>query len=121
MSIKNTNLELTYIQETILGLQQHYFNLINNILTSQNFFNNLINLENRLNTNYNDIHDNYNVTNIVSLADQRLVNYHIIHSLHNIITNSYASPISSYIAFETNNAIINIDIKTINIHTKANP
>ena len=68
-------------------------------------------MEKWINVNYQYM-DSWNKTNKVQLACQRIINYVVMKNLNQII-GVYNSAISSDIAFETNDVIINIDSKTV--------
>ena len=86
------------------------------------FLSPLLDLETWIKENYLELHS-WKKVNKSNLAVERIINYHIYSNFKdketgkNLISGVYASPVSSDTAFETKDAIINIDAKTVNFHT----
>lgn len=95
----------------ILNLERDYFSKLEKIFKSQDFKNNLLKMKKWINLNYLNMLS-WNKVNKVQLPCQRIINYAVMNKL-NQITGVYNSSISSDVAFETNNAIVNIDSKTV--------
>ena len=95
----------------ILNLERDYFSKLEKIFKSQDFENNLLKMKKWINLNYLNMLS-WNKVNKVQLPCQRIINYVVMNKL-NQITGVYNSSISSDVAFETNNAIVNIDSKTV--------
>ncbi len=95
----------------ILNLERDYFSKLEIIFKSQDFRNNLLKMEQWINLNYQNMLS-WNKVNKVQLPCQRIINYVVMNNLKQIV-GVYNSAISSDIAFETNDAIINIDSKTV--------
>ena len=102
---KNSN------HEVILNLERYYFCELEKIFKSQDFIDNLLTMQEWITLNYPNM-ASYGKANKCQLACQRLINYAVLKNLKEI-TGVYNSAISSDIAFETNNAIVNIDSKTV--------
>ncbi len=105
LSIKNP------IDGNILNLEKYYFYELEKIFKSQDFIDNLIKMKKWITLNYLNM-SSWDKANKVQLPCQRIINYIVMKNLQQII-GVYNSAISSDIAFETNNAIINIDSKTV--------
>lgn len=113
---QNKNINLTSIQAPILDLEKKYFQELSILFQDQNFFNSLRDLEKWISINYKKLHS-WKKANKCDLAVERLINFHTNNHYMKNIKKVYASPISSDIAFETNDAIINIDSKTVNFYS----
>ena len=105
ISIQNRN------HGDILNLESDYFSKLEIIFKSQDFRNNLSKMEKWINLNYQNMLS-WNKVNKVQLPCQRIINFVVMNNLKQIV-GVYNSAISSDIAFETNDAIINIDSKTV--------
>ena len=110
---QDKNINLNNNQKIILDLEKKYFTDLVNLFSGQDFFDSLKDLKNWISRNYSKL-QSWKKTNKCDLAVERLINFHTNNLYQNNIQKVYASPISSDIAFETNNAIINIDSKTVN-------
>ena len=95
----------------ILNLERDYFYELENIFKSQDFIDNLKKMKDWINNNYLTL-ASWNKKNKPALACQRIINFALLRNLKQI-TGVYNSAISSDIAFETDDAIINIDSKTV--------
>ena len=104
------------IQEAdIISLEQKYMVQLTKLFQTKEFSKNLSELENYIQANYNFIKKRYSKKNKVDIAVERTCRFHVYTKYKEIIK-IYPSPISSDIAFETKDAIINIDSKTIDKH-----
>ena len=111
MSHQDQNKPLSSQQNQILDLEENYFKDLLNIFNSPSFTKSLKKTEKWVQSNYVHL-AKWGNANKVQLACQRLIHFEVMKNLPNII-GVYASAISSDIAFETNDAIINIDSKTV--------
>jgi hypothetical protein len=100
----------------ILDLEKNYFLKLEKVFKSSQFILDIRKVENWLNTNYAK-QQSFKRTNKVDLACQRLINFAIMKQLFSNIVGVYASPISSDIAFEMKDIILNIDAKTVKENT----
>lgn len=98
------------VEADILDLEKKYFAHLQKIFQSQNFKSNMQGVEHWINSNMSNVRA-YSKKNKVDLACQRLINFEVMRQLKKII-GVYASPISSDIAFEMQDIILNIDSKT---------
>ena len=95
----------------VLDLEKKYFNALEQIFKSKSFSNRLQKTADWIEHNYKML-SSWKVENKVRLAAQRIINYEVKDQLTSII-DVYSSAISSDIAYETDDAIILIDSKTI--------
>ncbi len=100
------------IEKWVLDLEKHYFSELKDIFQSNDFTDGLTEMENWINSNYQFLTKHYDKSNKVALPIQRLINFTVQKKLKNI-KGVYYGAISSDIAFETDDAIINIDSKTV--------
>lgn len=112
MAYQNNELERTSMQNNILDLEKKYFKHIEDLVNSTSFLNNLIDTEAQIKDNYTKLKEIWDVKNILKIPAERLMRYHVYREF-DFITGYYPSPISSDIGIKTKDAIINIDIKTI--------
>tara|TARA_B100001057_G_scaffold483734_1_gene560893 strand:- start:1492 stop:2409 length:918 start_codon:yes stop_codon:yes gene_type:complete len=118
------------LQDKIIDLETKYMDLFE-LFFQDKFFNiGLRKIEKHIQNNYSLL-NNWKDVNKCALALERLVNFHIHTNLNNFINrykNSrfnkckinqiYASPLSSDTAFITNDAVVNIDCKSVGIGMK---
>ncbi len=113
---QNQYADLTSTQEDILDLEKKYFQLFYDLFTNDEFRCDLLKIENYLSApqNYRRIKDLYDKKNIIDVGLERLIRKHIYSSQEYLeMIDIYPSPVSADIAFQTNEAIINLDSKTI--------
>lgn len=103
----------TKLQSVILDLEKKYFDFIDLLITSPKFIKDLENIENNIQSNYSYLANTWNLKNKLKIPAERLLRYHIIKN--DIVRGFYPSPISCDLAVEVDDAIINIDIKTIDV------
>lgn len=104
-------------QKTILELEKKYYIKLLSIFSKQEFLDELRALMNDINKRWVRIHRIWGKANVVDLAVERHINYRIYNdsSFKGIINSVYPSVISSDTAFVTDDAVINIDSKTVNV------
>jgi hypothetical protein len=112
-STSELNRELTVNEKKILSLEQSYMNSLVKLFKKKIFLKSLNELEINVNEQYTFIKDNYSKNNKIEIAVERLLRYHLYRN-YGKVKKAYPSPISSDIAFETKDAIINLDSKTLN-------
>ena len=102
----------------IRNLEIKYHNLIWEIVGGNNFKDSLTEMQETMRRDHEEIAQNYFKTNVVEILFERITRYFIYR--HNSINfkNPYHSPISSDIAFETDDAIIFIDCKTVDMNDR---
>ena len=108
-----TNKSLTHEEAAILELEKKYMSLITKEFYSKNFREDLNSMKKYIQNNYNFLAINYDKKNKVEIGLERLIRKHTYSSGNFNIIRPYFSPLSSDVAFETDDAIINIDSKTI--------
>jgi len=101
----------------ILDTETKYLDKIWQIQNSNEFLEKLSYIEDVLKNNFNYIYENFDDKNIIKVAIERLIRFFGYRDLNAI--NVYPSPLSSDMAIETEDAIICIDAKTINMLTNA--
>jgi hypothetical protein len=113
---KNFNF-YTPTQKKVLDLEKKYFNIFYQIFSQSSFQKELQSIMTDINQNWQKIHGIWGKTNVVDLALERHINFRIYNdkSIRNQIVSVYPSVISSDTAFITNDAVINIDSKTISV------
>mgnify|MGYP003975616111 FL=1 len=99
------------IDGKILNWEKSYFFELERIFQSQDFSDHLLKMKKWINLSYSNM-QSWNKANKVQLPCQRIINYVVMKNLKQII-GVYNSAISSDIAFETSDVIINIDSKTV--------
>lgn len=100
----------------VLDLEQKYFNILWSLFTSDNFVSDLQIIEREIQKNYNSLVKTWNLKNKLKIPAERLTRQYIYKELSHLVKCIYPSPISSDIAFITDDAIINIDVKTLDIN-----
>jgi uncharacterized pyridoxamine 5'-phosphate oxidase family protein len=90
----------------------HMQNLLR-IIKSQSFKNDLVEIENFIQQNYSKLHYHWGIKNKIKLAAERLITFHLTRMYPN--TKLYNTPLSSDVAFITDDAVLNIDCKTIDL------
>ena len=108
--------DLSPAEEDILDLEKKYFQLLYNLFTKDEFTNDLLKIEKYLcdPKNYERIKKLYDKKNIIDVGLERIIRKHIYSSQKDLeMVDIYPSPVSADIAFQTDDAIIHLDSKTI--------
>lgn len=118
MSTQRTDLRLNDNQKRILSLEKFYFEKLEKIITSKDFIQDLKNVERETKNNYELLSKIWNLKNKIKIPAERLVRYHIYKALFNteMGCSFFASPVSCDLAIETEDAILNVDVKTDDSH-----
>ena len=111
---KNFN-SYTDEQKKVLELEKKYFDIIYEIFYQDEFRDDLKKIMKEINTDWEGIHKNFGKVNVIDLAVERHINFKVYSDPSLEIEDIYPSVISSDTAFITNDAVINIDSKTISI------
>lgn len=106
---------MTSQQKEILDLEKKYFDKIWEICTSKEFENDLKRIEKYIIKNYDCLSNIWKVKNKIKIPVERLLRYHIYTQLSNDIIGIYPSAISGDVGFITNDAIISLDAKTLDM------
>ena len=99
----------------IRNLEQFYFDILQNIIFGEDVITDLKKIEDNISNRYEFYNRKWGISNKLIVAAERLVRFHIYKNFG--LTDLFASPLSSDIAFYLNNCLINIDIKTTNLIT----
>ena len=83
------------------------------VISSDEFSDNLKIIESYVVKNYNFLHENWDEKNKIKVGVERLIRFHI-YKYFNVI-NVYPSPVSSDMAVELDDVLLNIDAKTIDM------
>jgi hypothetical protein len=97
----------------ISSLERKYMDKIWTFLTEELFLADLRKIEKYIQANYDFLDTNYQIKNKLQLAAERLLNFYLFKNLG--VIDIYPSPISSDMALFTDDALINIDAKTIDL------
>lgn len=97
----------------VLDLEKKYFKILWDLFTSINFTNDLKVIENEIQKQYQFLQNTWELKNKLKIPAERLVRQYVYREFSNIIRHIYPSAVSSDIAFITDDAIINLDIKTL--------
>ncbi len=111
MSEQNINCSRTQIQNNILNLEEKYMNVLESIITSDMFKDDLKNIEQEIQEYYEILSEAWNKKNKIKEASERLLRHHMYSYFES--TKFYPSPISCDIALELDDIILNVDVKTI--------
>lgn len=116
---KLSEIEITPIEKQVmsevLDLEKTYFNLLWELFTSDEFINDLLIIEKNIQDNYDSLEKTWDLKNKLKVPAERLTRHYIYKNLSDRIKGIYPFPISSDIAFITDDAVINIDVKTLDI------
>ncbi len=113
-----TNTPQTHDEIYISNLEKFYFeDLVNEFQTDPIYKKSFLDIENWVQSNY-QYFEAWKDANKIKLAVQRLI-ANFCYAKYQYFEKIYPSPISSDIAFETKNAIINIDSKTVKENTNS--
>ena len=115
-SIQNNHFNsYTPDQKNVLELEKKYFGILYEIFSQQSFKDELKAIMQDINKNWAKIHTIWGKENVIDIPVERHVNFRIYNdeSLRNRIQSVYSSVISSDTAFVTEDAVVNIDSKTI--------
>ncbi|MGE7630490.1 hypothetical protein [Bacillus cereus] len=111
MGAQDPALLLTPNQKEILNLERKYFYILHNTFTSPEFINDLKAIESSIKANYSSISLLSQKKNKIDTALEGLMRFYMYKTIKS--ESVYHSSFSSDLAFFTNDALINIDAKTI--------
>ena len=112
MSKQNIDIARTPTQNKILDLEQKYMKIIEDIVTSNSFIEDLKHIEKETQEYYEILQDVWGKKNKVKEVSERLLRHHIYLKFSGA-ERFYSSPISCDIALELDDIILNLDVKTI--------
>ena len=104
--------------KNIRDLEKKYMDLIWKWVSSKEFEKDLKEIENYIKEHHSDLEIRYQIKNKIQLAAERLISFYIHKNMK--VLDIYSSPISSDFAFYTNDCLINIDAKTIDLDGNEN-
>ena len=117
MSNQDKNIIRDPFQNRILDLEQKYMKIIENIIDSNDFKNDLLSIEREVKTNYGDYSEKFDTTDKINIMAERLITHHIYMKLYTQIKSIYPSPISSDVGIRLEDCILCVDAKTINVNS----
>lgn len=120
MGFQDAHFHLTPKQKEILDLEKKYFNKLNDVVFGLNFIGDLLIIEKEIRENYQELANLWALKNKLKVSAERLVRHYIYVEWHDIIQTVYPSPVSSDLGIKTADAVICIDVKTIDIVGNAN-
>ncbi len=98
---------------TIKNLERDYMSKIWAIVSSKEFIYNLKQIEKYIIKNYNFLDENWDEKNKIKIGVERLIRFHLYKNFK--VINIYPSPVSSDMAIELDDILLNIDAKTIDM------
>lgn len=97
----------------VLDLEKKYFDILWTLFTSNNFIEDLKVIESEIQKQYNFLQNTWELKNKLKVPAERLVRQYIYKDLAHLVKHIYPSAVSSDVAFITEDAVINLDIKTL--------
>lgn len=97
----------------VLDLEKKYFDILWNLFTSEDFLNDLRVIESEIQKQYDFLQHTWELKNKLKVPAERLVRQYVYKNLAHLVKHIYPSAVSSDCAFITEDAVINIDIKTL--------
>lgn len=116
MGLQRIDIPRNAYENNVLNLEEKYFNLILDVIKSHNFKQDLLLIEKEIKDNYAEYRDIWHLKNKIKIPAERLTRHHIYTQWHDIIRGIYPSPVSSDLGIKTDDAVICIDLKTIDTH-----
>ena len=108
---------MNIMKKKIEDLEKYYMSKISKVIESDKFLKNLKELEEYIKTNYVKLRELTSEENKIKVGVERLIRFYFYTYFE--VENIYPSPISSDMAIELEDVILNIDAKTINMITNA--
>ena len=100
-------------ENRVLDLEKKYFNIIKNIMMNNDFMRDLALIEKEISDNYTKFDELWNLKNKVKVPAERVVRHHLYVKMVDLIKGIFPSPLSSDFGIRTEDAVVCIDIKTI--------
>ncbi|TYR72590.1 hypothetical protein FZC79_22195 [Rossellomorea vietnamensis] len=100
-------------ENKILDIEKKYFNKLLKIIQSESFIDDLLLIEKEIKDNYPEFRDIWDLKNKLKVPAERLVTHHIYMQWHSEIKGIYPSPVSSDVGIRMKDAVICVDMKTI--------
>lgn len=119
MGKQRTDIPCNEYEKNVLNLEKYYFNVIKEIIEHEDFIKDIALIEKEISDNYSKFDDLWNLKNKIKVPAERVVRHHLYVKMVEKIKGIFPSPLSSDFGIRTNDAVVCIDIKTID--TKGNP
>lgn len=119
MAKQDPNHSRTGKQNEILDLEKKYFNILEEIILSEDFTQDLLLIEKEIRENYPKFKETWNLKNKVKVPAERVIRHHIYLALSDRIRGIYPSPISSDLGIRLDDCVLCIDSKTIDTDNNA--
>ena len=113
MGKQNVSIPRNSYENTILDMEHKYFDLILKVVQSEEFKKDLLLIEKEIKDNYQEYRNTWALKNKIKVPTERLFRHHIYIQWHKLIKGIYPSPVSSDVGIKTDDAIICIDLKTL--------
>lgn len=113
MGFQKTTVTRTKMMNEVLDLEKKYFAKINEMVQSEKFLNDLLLIEKEIRENYHEFKNTWNLKNKIKVPAERLIRHYIYMEWHEDIESIYPSPVSSDLGIKMKDAIVCVDIKTI--------
>lgn len=113
MSKQSTAIQRNDYENKILDLEKKYFEIIKNIVMHDDFKKDLALIEKEISDNYTKFDDLWNLKNKIKVPAERVVRHHLYVKMVDLIKGIFPSPLSSDFGIRTDDAVVCIDIKTI--------
>lgn len=97
----------------VLDLEKKYFDILWKLFTSKKFLEDLKVIEQEIQKQYAYLQHTWELKNKLKVPAERLVRQYIYKNLAKLVKHIYPSAVSSDIAFITKDAVINLDVKTL--------
>ena len=120
MGLQDATFRLTQKQKEILDLEKKYFEKLTEVIFGSNFIGDLLLIEKEIRENYQELSELWALKNKLKVSAERLVRHYIYVEWNDIIQSVYPSPVSSDLGIKTDDAVICVDVKTIDIIGNAN-
>ena len=118
MGKQNNSVGLTDNEKAILRLEKNYFTIISKIILDDDFIKDLMLIEKEISDNYTKFFNLWDLKNKIKVPAERVVRHHLYTKMSSKILGIFPSPLSSDFGIKTNDAVVCVDIKTID--TKGN-
>ncbi|MBQ3321005.1 hypothetical protein IJH72_01315 [Candidatus Saccharibacteria bacterium] len=99
----------------VLDLEKKYFDILWELFTSEKFLKDLSSIEKEIQVHYDFLKSVWDLKNKLKIPAERLVRQYIYRDLSHLVEHIYPSAVSSDCAFITKDAVINIDVKTLDV------
>ncbi|WP_339216315.1 hypothetical protein [Ornithinibacillus sp. FSL M8-0202] len=113
MGYQNNEITRNDFENEILEMEKKYFEKLRNVIESSEFINDLLLIEKEIKENYPEFRDIWDLKNKIKIPAERVVLHHIYTQWHSEIQGIYPSPVSSDVGVRMEDAVICVDIKTI--------